>query len=134
MAKKKPVEKKAETSRVPSKKATEKDPPAVKSAMHLTPQQVKAAKPATKRSQKRPAQAAINTVESTVEADVPQSPAVQLDTSSVSAGQSTVARAVDDEARRHRAYLKWEAAGRPEGDGSRFWFEAEQELLQEQSL
>jgi hypothetical protein len=28
------------------------------------------------------------------------------------------------------ARQKWEAAGRPEGDSSRFWLEAEQELLQ----
>jgi hypothetical protein len=29
-----------------------------------------------------------------------------------------------------RAYLKWEAAGRPAGDGVNFWLEAEQALLQ----
>jgi hypothetical protein len=29
------------------------------------------------------------------------------------------------------AYHKWEAAGRPSGDGTRFWLEAEQELLQQ---
>jgi hypothetical protein len=29
-----------------------------------------------------------------------------------------------------RAYLKWEAAGRPPGDGFKFWLEAEQELLE----
>lgn len=28
------------------------------------------------------------------------------------------------------AYLKWEAAGKPEGDSIRFWLEAERELLQ----
>jgi hypothetical protein len=28
------------------------------------------------------------------------------------------------------AHQKWETAGRPEGDSSRFWLEAEQELLQ----
>jgi hypothetical protein len=27
------------------------------------------------------------------------------------------------------AYLKWEAAGRPEGDGVSFWLDAERELL-----
>jgi hypothetical protein len=27
-----------------------------------------------------------------------------------------------------RAYLKWEAAGRPEGDGVGFWLDAETEL------
>ncbi len=37
---------------------------------------------------------------------------------------------VTHEAIRHRAYLKWEAAGRPEGDGVHFWLEAQQELLQ----
>jgi hypothetical protein len=30
---------------------------------------------------------------------------------------------------RLRAYLKWEAAGRPAGDDVRFWLEAERELL-----
>jgi hypothetical protein len=29
-----------------------------------------------------------------------------------------------------RAYRKWQAAGRPGGDCTRFWLEAEQELLQ----
>ena len=29
---------------------------------------------------------------------------------------------------RMAAYLKWEAAGRPESDGVQFWSEAEQEL------
>ena len=27
------------------------------------------------------------------------------------------------------AYLRWDAAGRPGGDGVRFWLEAEQELM-----
>jgi DUF2934 family protein len=30
---------------------------------------------------------------------------------------------------RFQAYLKWEAAGKPMGDGSNFWMEAEKELL-----
>lgn len=29
---------------------------------------------------------------------------------------------------KNRAYAMWEAAGKPEGDDQRFWFEAEQEL------
>jgi hypothetical protein len=29
---------------------------------------------------------------------------------------------------------KWEAAGRPDGDHSRFWLEAEQELLQAEGI
>jgi hypothetical protein len=32
---------------------------------------------------------------------------------------------------RLRAYSKWEAAGKPDGDGSRFWLAAEEELLNE---
>ena len=38
---------------------------------------------------------------------------------------------VTEERIRERAYLKWEAAGRPGGDGLNFWLEAQQELLQE---
>lgn len=34
-----------------------------------------------------------------------------------------------EEAVRVGAYLRWDAAGRPGGDGVRFWLEAEQELL-----
>jgi len=33
------------------------------------------------------------------------------------------------EAIRLRAYEKWEVAGKPLGDGVRFWLEAERELL-----
>jgi hypothetical protein len=43
------------------------------------------------------------------------------------AGAAPLPRATDEEIRR-LAYLKWEAAGRPEGDGFNFWVEAEQEL------
>jgi hypothetical protein len=32
---------------------------------------------------------------------------------------------------RLRAYLRWEAAGKPPGDDVKFWLEAEQELQQE---
>jgi hypothetical protein len=34
-----------------------------------------------------------------------------------------------EEAIRHRAYLRWDAAGRPGGDGVKFWLQAENELL-----
>jgi hypothetical protein len=37
-------------------------------------------------------------------------------------------RAVTEEQVRMRAYLKWERAGKPPGDGVTFWLEAEQEL------
>jgi len=33
---------------------------------------------------------------------------------------------------RARAHQKWQEAGRPDGDSSRFWLEAERELLQGQ--
>jgi Protein of unknown function (DUF2934) len=32
------------------------------------------------------------------------------------------------------ARMKWEAAGRPDGDSSRFWQEAEKELLEERAV
>jgi len=35
-----------------------------------------------------------------------------------------------EESIRLRAYLRWDAAGRPGGDGVRFWLEAEKELSQ----
>lgn len=42
-----------------------------------------------------------------------------------------VAEGAEEEAERERlsrlAYARWEAAGRPEGDGARFWLEAERE-------
>ena len=37
---------------------------------------------------------------------------------------------VSDEDIRLCAYQKWEAAGKPTGDGVQFWVEAEQELVQ----
>jgi hypothetical protein len=37
---------------------------------------------------------------------------------------------VSDEDIRLRAYEKWEAAGRPAGNGVQFWLEAEQELVE----
>jgi Protein of unknown function (DUF2934) len=37
---------------------------------------------------------------------------------------------VSEEDIRGSAYRKWESAGKPTGDGIRFWLEAEQELVQ----
>ncbi len=42
-------------------------------------------------------------------------------------------RAADVEAIRVLAHRKWEAAGRPAGDGLHFWLEAERELSAERS-
>lgn len=39
-----------------------------------------------------------------------------------------VTRAISDDLVRERAYLLWEEAGRPEGDGVEFWLMAEREL------
>jgi len=68
-------------------------------------------------------------------APTPRKPASSLP-ASVSDSPSTADRPQSDrtislEQIRHRAYLKWEAAGKPDGDGARFWIEAEQELLQQ---
>jgi hypothetical protein len=41
---------------------------------------------------------------------------------------ATAATTAPEEVIRLRAYFKWEAAGRPEGDGVSFWLEAEKEL------
>jgi hypothetical protein len=38
---------------------------------------------------------------------------------------------VSEEEIRLCAYRKWEATGRPAGDGVQFWLEAEKELLQD---
>jgi hypothetical protein len=40
---------------------------------------------------------------------------------------------VSEEAIRLCAYCKWEAAGKPDGDGVRFWLDAEKELSSRQS-
>jgi len=38
------------------------------------------------------------------------------------------AKPADEDSIRHGAYLRWEAAGRPDGDGLCFWLDSEQEL------
>lgn len=42
--------------------------------------------------------------------------------------EPTVAARVREQAIRELAYARWEAAGRPMGDGVQFWLEAEREL------
>jgi hypothetical protein len=44
---------------------------------------------------------------------------------------SSPASEICEEDVRTRAYLKWEAAGRPDGDGLDFWVDAEREILGE---
>ncbi|HLJ96071.1 MAG TPA: DUF2934 domain-containing protein [Gemmataceae bacterium] len=45
-------------------------------------------------------------------------------------GNDHTAKLVSDEDIRLAAYQKWEAAGKPAGDGVQFWLQAEQELLE----
>jgi hypothetical protein len=49
--------------------------------------------------------------------------------SAAGCGGSQSAGVNEDEVR-EKAYLKWEAAGYPDGDGINFWLEAEAELQQ----
>jgi hypothetical protein len=42
--------------------------------------------------------------------------------------QDRAGQRVSVDAIRLRAYQKWEAAGKPDGDAARFWLEAEREL------
>ena len=48
----------------------------------------------------------------------------------VRGGQTETLKAAAEEQIRILAYQKWEAAGKPESDGVRFWLEAEREFLQ----
>lgn len=63
---------------------------------------------------------------------VSANPAIKLK-SAVASGpgdQTQVGRSVSEEAIRLLAYQKWEAAGKPDSDGVRFWREAEREIAQ----
>ena len=46
------------------------------------------------------------------------------------ANQAQSDEPVSEEAIRFLAFQKWEAAGKPDGDGRRFWLEAVHEILQ----
>ena len=52
------------------------------------------------------------------------------DEGSCCANQAQKDDSVSEEAIRLRAYEKWESAGKPDGDGRRFWLEAVHEVLQ----
>jgi hypothetical protein len=54
----------------------------------------------------------------------------RLPVASILAEPSPDGQPVSAEAIRLSAYKKWEAAGRPNGDGVNFWLEAERELSQ----
>ena len=58
----------------------------------------------------------------------PAGPTTPAQTAVIPGDGDRNARPVSAEDIRLRAYRKWEGAGRPAGDGVRFWLEAEQEL------
>jgi hypothetical protein len=105
--------------------AARKKTPAMKSAVRVTKQDTRAVKPTSKSDL---AQAALPFDSSQPEtaslAHVPKKAA--------GAAQKPPERQpVSHDEIQHRAYLKWEAAGSPHGDGGHFWAEAERELSQQ---
>jgi len=60
----------------------------------------------------------------------PSVPAKPVTTTAASAviDKDSRSKSVSEEAIRVCAYCKWESAGKPDGDGTRFWLEAENEL------
>lgn len=55
-----------------------------------------------------------------------QSSASTVASDSTTATPESCGQCLDIEGIRVAAYLNWEAAGKPDGDGTRFWLEAEQ--------
>lgn len=107
------------------KKATNKKPPAMTAAVRVTKKNIKPANAVSKPAspQVQPVIAVSTPPESQCLADVPER-------QPTAASQPLNTEPVSEEEIRHRAYLKWEAAGRPAGDGANFWIEAQRELLQ----
>lgn len=70
----------------------------------------------------------------TVAKPAPPQPTEQVSATGPSGTGATTGngKSVSSDDIRLRAYQKWEAAGRPGGDGINFWVEAERELLQAQ--
>lgn len=60
----------------------------------------------------------------------PATPTAPTETTVVPADKDQNNNALSQEDIRLHAYQKWEGAGKPDGDGLRFWLEAEQELRQ----
>ena len=58
----------------------------------------------------------------------PGKPATATTVANSVSGNEHYGTLLSDEDIRLRAYLDWEGAGRPAGDGVQFWLEAEQEL------
>jgi hypothetical protein len=60
----------------------------------------------------------------------PAEPQIERAAAPASGPPTPNGKSVREEDIRLCAYCKWEAAGRPAGDGGNFWLEAEKELLQ----
>ena len=59
----------------------------------------------------------------------PTGPTTATQTTVASDDNDHIGKLISEEDLRLCAYLKWEAAGKPSGDGVQFWLEAEQELV-----
>ena len=126
------------TAKAPPAQAAKKKTPAMKSAIRVTKKEVAAVKPASKLDL---AQTALpfDAPHSQVVAEPPPAPthpetaclANVPEPAIAAASPPQYAKPISHDDIRQRAYLKWEAAGRPHGDGSHFWAEAERELLQQ---
>jgi len=60
----------------------------------------------------------------------PGKPTTPTEAAVASSDNDHTGKLVSDEDIRLCAYQKWEAAGKPAGDGVQFWLEAEQELVE----
>jgi hypothetical protein len=127
----------------PPQKPVKKKPPAMKVAVRVTKNNIKAVKPTSKSASSQstspvstsPAEPP-QTVSAVVPAPLPlqpepQNPIEVAEPAPVASRQPQRARPISEDEIRHRAYLRWEAAGRPPGDGGHFWAEAERELMQQ---
>lgn len=150
MAKKKPAKRAATTKTVKKtvsrargartkaspQKATRKKPPAMKAAVRVTKKNSKAVKPTAKSASKQAALPFDSPQSEIVAAPAPMPPDGQClakvpEPAAAAARHPPAAKSISRDEIQHRAYLKWEAAGRPDGDGGHFWAEAERELLQQ---
>ncbi len=103
-------------------KAAKQKSPEMQAAVRVTKKNVKAVMPASKTVASLP-EPAVLPPENHAVADVVEPV--------TNASPPQYARQISHDDIRHLAYLKWEAAGRPEGDGGHFWWEAERELTQQ---
>ena len=60
----------------------------------------------------------------------PSKPTTPTQAADAASDNDDIGKLVSDEDIRLCAYQKWEAAGKPTGDGVQFWLEAEQELME----